>query len=182
MKFFKNRAVAVLLAILVVAGSTLVNTRVRLAEACQQVEDTFFTASAGSKSVYARLDARLDAANGLWSILINHDAEAAAALNQARSAMLDAYDSRDISDMYAANSRLQDAFDTAVTAVSAYTLSASESDALNDYTITFAGAQKMIDESSYNSDVLAFLRTTYNKFPAIILAPLVGVEAPELFD
>lgn len=182
MKFFKNRAVAVLLALLVVAGSTLLNTQIRLSEKCRQVEDGFYASETGSKSIYAYLGDRLDAANGLWTILINHDAEAAAALNQARSALLGVYDARDIAGMYGANNALQQAFDKAAAAVAGYDLTSSESDALNDYTISFAGAQKMIDKSGYNTVVLDFTRTTYEKFPANLLAPLVGVEAPELFD
>lgn len=182
MKFFKNRAVAVLLAILVIAGTIFTNTLVRMTEECQQVEDGFFTSESGSKSIYAYLSSRLDAANGLWTILINHDAEAAASLNQARSGLLDAYDARDISEMYAANSELETAFSEAVSTLSGYTLSSSESDALNDYTITFDGAQRMIDQSDYNGDVLEFMRTTYNRFPATLLTSLLGIDAPELYD
>jgi hypothetical protein len=181
MKLFQNRAIAVLLAIFIVAGSTLLNTQIKLSEQCRQVQDGFFASEEGSKSIYAYLSARLDATNGLWTILINHDAEAAAALNQARAALLDAYDARDISGMYGANSTLQQAFDTAAASAAGYDLTSSESDALNDYTINFAGAQKMIDKSGYNTSVLDFTSTTYDKFPANLLAPLVGVEAPELF-
>ncbi|NCB50904.1 MAG: hypothetical protein EOM54_03325 [Clostridia bacterium] len=182
MKFFKNRAVAVLLAIIVVAGSIFANTFIRLTEECQKVEDGFYTSDTGSKNIYAYLGSRLDASNGLWTILINHDAEAAASLNQARSALLDAYDNRDISDMYGANSELEKAFNEAMSVISGYTLTSLESDALNDYTIIFDGAQRMIDQNSYNSGVLEFMRTTYNKFPAVLLASLLGVQAPELYD
>ncbi|HBR07462.1 MAG TPA: hypothetical protein DD735_01040 [Clostridiales bacterium] len=182
MKLLKNRAVAVLLAVLVVAGSTFLNTRIKLSEECRRVEDGFYTSDSGSKSIYARLDSRLDAANGLWTILLDHDAEAAAELNKARSALLKAYDARDIPDMYDANYVLQKAFDDASSALSGVTLSASEADALHDYVITFAGAQRMIDESDYNDGVLTFMRSTYQRFPASFLAPLAGVKAPELFN
>jgi len=182
MKFFKNRAIAVLLAIFVVAGTVFTNTLVKMTEECQQIEDGFYTSESGAKSIYTYLSSRLDASNGLWTLLINHDAEAAASLNQARSGLLDAYDARDISDMYAANSELETAFTEAVSVLSGYTLSSSESDALNDYTITFDGAQRMIDQNAYNSDVLEFMRTTYNKFPAALLTSLLGIEAPELYD
>lgn len=182
MKLLKNRAVAVLLAVVVVAGSTFTNALIRMTEECQRIEDGFYTSETGAKSIYAYLGSRLDAANGLWTILINHDAEAAASLNQARSGLLDAYDDRDISDMYDANSDLENAFDEAVSALSGYTLSTLESDALNDYTITFDGAQRMIDQNAYNSGVLEFMRSTYNKFPAVLLASLLGIDAPEMYD
>lgn len=181
MKLLKNRLFAILLAVLVVVGSTLLNTQTRLGEACAEVEDGFYTSSGAAKSIYAWLGARLDAANGLWTLLINHDAEAAGTLNAARGTLMDAYEARDIAAMYDANEDLQSAFDSAFTALGGYALTASESDALNDYQVDFAGAQKMIDASEYNSTVLAFERTTLSRFPASLLAPLAGVEAPVLY-
>ncbi|MEG1632789.1 MAG: hypothetical protein RR314_01930 [Oscillospiraceae bacterium] len=183
MKFFQNRAVAVLIAIAVVCGSALVNTQVKLGEASRRVEDSFFVSGdSAPRSPYARLDERLNASNGLWSILVKYDADAAALLSDVRGTLLSAYESRDISDMYDANKELQTAFQTAEAALAAYTLNDTEQSALSDYQTSFSGAQKMIDRSEYNSTVLDFMRGTYDKFPASLLASVTGVDAPELFE
>ena len=182
MKFFGNRAVALILAVIVVVGSTLLNTRLKLGEECQSVEDGFYTASSGSKSVYDRLDARLDAANGVWSLLESHGNSAAEELAVSRSVLLNAMDERDIGDMYDGNQALQTAFDKASAALLKLRLTKNEKDALEDYQTAFAGAQKMIDEADYNGAVLEFRRKVFDKFPASLLAPIVGLDGPELFD
>ena len=40
----------------------------------------------------------------------------------------------------------------------------------------------MIDENSYNSQVLDFVRSTYNKFPTKDLAEFAGVYPPDTFS
>lgn len=182
MDFFRNRLVACVLAVLVVAGSAVINTQVKLGEKCQEVEDGFYTSQSGEKSIYARLDERLDASNGVWSLLVNRDTDAANSLSEARSELISAYDAKDISEMYDANKSLETAFDSAAAVLAACELDSGEIDAMNSYIESFDGAQKMIDRSSYNSTVLEFVRTVYNKFPASLLAPVAGVDSPELFE
>ncbi len=181
MKLLKSRLFAAALAVAVVCGSTLMNTSVKLGERSQEAEDSFYSDVSGSRSVYTRLDERLSAANGLWTIAEGKHNGAAIDLSGARSSLLDAMEDRDISAMYDANAQLQSAFDAAVAALSVRELTDSESSAMEDYVTAFAGAQKMIDESNYNAGVLEFERSTLNKFPASLLAPIVGVEGPELF-
>lgn len=182
MNFFKNPLVAVLLAVIVVAGSTLVNTDVKLGEACQAAEDAFYTNDGSAKSIYSRLDARLDAANGLWTIIQNYNNSEAIDLSAARGTLLSARENRDISDMFAANKALQSAFDSALASLGKYSLDSGEKEAVESYATTFAGAQKMIDESKYNENVLEFQRGVLDKFPASVLKGIVGIDEPELFQ
>ena len=42
MKFFKNRAVALILCVLIVVGATLVNTHVKFGALCRDMTNTFF--------------------------------------------------------------------------------------------------------------------------------------------
>ena len=182
MDFFRSRAGALALTVVAVLGSLLLNTRVKLGNACQKTEDAFYTSETSVKSIYARLDQRADAANGLWSILQKYDADAASRLSLARNVLVDARAARDISAMYDANEALQTAFDTALAALNAQTLSAGDQSAVSDYETAFSGAQKMIDENGYNELTRAFLQKTYDVFPARLLASLTGVDAPELFE
>ena len=46
----------------------------------------------------------------------------------------------------------------------------------------YEGASKMIEQSSYNSSVLEFMRSVYNKFPASRLADFAGVEPAVSFE
>ena len=51
MGFLKSKSGAVVLAALVVVGSTLLNTRVKLGAAVDEVEDLFFTDRDGEKCI-----------------------------------------------------------------------------------------------------------------------------------
>ncbi|HIT29210.1 MAG TPA: hypothetical protein IAC26_00035, partial [Candidatus Scatomorpha stercoravium] len=53
---------------------------------------------------------------------------------------------------------------------------------VDEYETAYNGAQKMIEENSYNSEVLEFMRSTYNKFPTRELAEFAGVNPPETFN
>ena len=69
MDFFKSKAGALLLAVLVVAGSTLLNTRVKLGSAVNEIEDKFYTDIEGERSIYSRLEEKLSASNGYAAVL-----------------------------------------------------------------------------------------------------------------
>ena len=110
------------------------------------------------------------------------DANAAQSLSDARSGLLTAYESRDISAMYDANSELDKVYADAVNALDGAELDESMQNALDSYTTNYEGAQKMIEQNSYNSSVLEFMRSVYNKFPASRLADFAGVEPPVSFE
>ena len=168
---------------LIACGFALVpNTQVKLGEAVQAVEDGFFTSVAGERSIYSRLNEKLDASNGLWTILEGTDAEAAEQLSVSRSALLTAYESRDIAAMSDANAELDKAFAEAEAAAEAAQLDESQTAALSSYVTNYEGAAKMIEQNSYNSRVLEFMRSVFNKFPASRLAAFAGVEPPVSFE
>ncbi len=176
MGFFKNRAVAVILAVIIIPLAVLLNVRVKLGAECRSVEDTFYvSAGSGAKCIYHYLDSRLDAANGLWTLAEQSGADGADELAAARQALLDAYEAKDIGAMYDANSRLETAFAAVETAL-------EDSDGKSSYVTTFDGAQKMIDESGYNAGVYSFRTNTLERFPADLLASIAGVEGPTAFE
>ncbi len=178
----KHPITALLIAILACGFAIVMNTQMKLGERVQAVEDGFFTSVAGERSIYSRLEEKLDAANGLWTELEGVDSGAAQTLSDARSGLLTAYESRDIAAMYDANTELDKAYADAVKALDGAELDENTQSALDDYTTNYEGAQKMIEQNSYNSSVLEFMRSTFNKFPASELADFAGVEPPVSFE
>lgn len=178
----KHPITALLVALIACGFALVLNTQVKLGEAVQAVEDGFFTSVAGERSIYSRLNEKLDASNGLWTILEGTDAEAAEQLSVSRSALLTAYESRDIAAMSDANAELDKAFAEAVSALDGAQLDESQAAALSSYVTNYEGATKMIEQNSYNSSVLEFMRSVYNKFPAAKLAAFAGVEPPVSFE
>lgn len=178
----KHPITALLIAILACGFAIVMNTQMKLGERVQAVEDGFFTSVAGERSIYSRLQEKLDAANGLWTVLEGVDSGAAQTLSDARSGLLTAYESRDIAAMYDANTELDKAYADAVKALDGAELDENTQSALDDYTTNYEGAQKMIEQNSYNSSVLEFMRSTFNKFPASELADFAGVEPPVSFE
>ena len=171
----KHPITALIIAILACGFALVMNTQMKLGERVQAVEDGFFTSVAGERSIYSRLEEKLDAANGLWTVLEGVDANAAQSLSDARSGLLTAYESRDISE-------LDKVYADAVKALDGGELGESMQNALDSYTTNYEGAQKMIEQNSYNSSVLEFMRSTFNKFPTSELASFTGVEPPVSFE
>lgn len=178
----KHPITALLVAILACGFAMVMNTQMMLGEKVQEVEDRFFTSTPGERSIYSRLQEKLDASNGLWTILTDYDEAEAGELSTARSALLTAYDDRDIASMAEANAALDKAFSEAQSALDGSELSESQTSALSSYVSTYEGASKMIAQNSYNSGVLEFMRSVYNKFPASKLADFAGVEPPVSFE
>ncbi len=178
----KHPITALLIAVLACGFALVMNTQSMLGEKVQAVEDGFYTSVAGERSIYSRLQEKLDAANGLWTVLEGVDTSAAQELSDARSSLLTAYESRDIAAMYDANSELDKAYSNAVKALDGAELDENTQSALDDYTTNYEGAQKMIEQNSYNSSVLEFMRSTFNKFPTSELASFTGVEPPVSFE
>lgn len=178
----KHPITALLVAIITCGFALVLNTQMKLGEAVQAVEDGFFTSTPGARSIYSRLQEKLDASNGLWTILEGVYADAADDLSVSRSSLLSAYDSRDIAAMYDANAELDKAFAEAESALDGAELSEGEQKSLESYVSTYEGASKMIEQNSYNSSVLEFMRSVFNKFPASRLAAFAGVEPPVSFE
>lgn len=181
MDFFKKPIVALIVALAVVCGSTVLNTQIKLGEEIQAVEDSFYTSVSGEKSIYSRLEERLAAANGLWTILTKYDSDAAEELADERQYLIWSCQNRDIQSMIYNNNELATVFADSVSLLNGYELSQAELEDVAYYTESFVGAQKMIEKSSYNSQVLEFLRSTYDKFPANFLAIFAGVDEPVPF-
>lgn len=182
MNFFKKPVVAVILALILCSGALVFNTQAKLGDEIDAVEDAFFENVEGQRSIYTRLLEKLQAVNGVWSILERYDEQAAQELADEQDYLQWACDSASINSMYYANEDLTSEFNSAVRTLGTYELTDDERADLDSYVEAFNGAQKMIDENSYNSQVLDFVRSTYNKFPTKELADFAGVYPPDTFS
>ena len=183
MSFLQNRAVAVILAAVVVVGSTLLAGRANLARACAAQEEAFFTVSEGKAPVYY-IDQLISASASLANLAEKYDyADNAAALRQARQELLRAEEARDIPGMYAA---CQDLY-AAVRAFDNFSVSELTQDNLHDPGLfidnvtVISGAASQLEKSGYNDAVTEFLQKTYHRFPSSLFARLFSIEAPALF-
>ena len=182
MNFFKKPTVAVILAVILCSGILVFNTQTKLGNEIDAVEDAFFENVDGQRSIYTRLLEKLQATNGVWTILARYDEQAAQDLANEQDYLRWACDSASISSMYYANDDLTAEFNQALRTLDTYELTEDEQADLDSYVEAFNGAQKMIDENSYNSQVLDFVRSTYNKFPTKDLAEFAGVYPPDTFS
>lgn len=182
MNFFKKPTVAVILAVILCSGILVFNTQTKLGNEIDAVEDAFFENVDGQRSIYTRLLEKLQATNGVWTILARYDEQAAQDLANEQDYLQWACDSASISSMYYANDDLTAEFNQALRTLDTYGLTEDEQADLDSYVEAFNGAQKMIDENSYNSQVLDFVRSTYNKFPTKDLAEFAGVYPPDTFS
>lgn len=188
MDLFKKRSTAIVVFVAVVIVFSLIGCRLSLNRACRQAEDAFFDSSLLQAEGYYtcpgdQLEHCVDYATRLLTV-IGSDGEwsdAYEALVQARLALIDAMDARNISDAGAANQALAEAVaDVQALVDSGASLPASYDD-VDSILSDFAGAQAVLDDNAYNSYILAFREDVLGAFPANILRHLLGVKAPETF-
>lgn len=181
MKFFRKSAVALLLAVIVVPVSLLLNTGIRLTRESQQLLESFYTDSeVYGKSPSYYINSRISDAASLATVGSHYEelTEETEMLRLARSTLVAAYESGYIYGMARANDELTKA--VGLFAQTAETVNFTEMDAANytDRIQALAGAQRNLDNHSYNDRVEAFSRQIHSN----PLAALVRVDIPDLFQ
>ena len=114
MNFFKKPTVAVILAVILCSGILVFNTQTKLGNEIDAVEDAFFENVDGQRSIYTRLLEKLQATNGVLTILARYDEQAAQDLANEQDYLQWACDSASISSMYYANDDLTAEFNQAL--------------------------------------------------------------------
>ena len=206
MKILQNRKFAILVFILVVIVWTLLGSHHSLSRAANQVEEAFFDKSALSLRRAEFLDAQsrgfdslgsytlamegyysapaahledcVDYANRILALIKDDVSEQTYnEIYEARRTLITALESRDISDIYDAQSQLH-----------AHIMQLDESIVTNNYDdfisvrVDFINADDTAKDSGYNQCVDYFLITEMNRFPASILRRLTSVDMPEKFE
>ena len=182
LNFFRNKLVALIIAVVAVGTSTLVSVNAKLSSACEAQEAAFFTAREG-KAPGRYIDQQISAAAALATVGGHYASleRDVAALRDARTALVRAYEDRDIPDICEAAGKLERQVETFEDVLGRYPLSAEDKSAAEDAFDTVYGARKMIADSSYNADVRAFNSRVYNAFPANVFAELLNIDEPELY-
>ncbi len=167
---------------------SLVGSHLSLTKACREAEAAFFDRSLLHADGYYtcpgdQLTARVDLTNRLLSV-IGSDGQWAGTyetLRDARAALIQALDSRDIPAIAQANEQLE----TAVLEVRTMAEGGAPLDDSHDdweaILSDLASAQALVDDPAYNEHILAFREEVLSPFPANILRHLTGVRAPETF-
>ena len=182
MKFFQNKIVAIVIAVVVVIASTCISGSVGLSNACDDTEAAFFSVKGGKAPAYY-VDQQISAAASLAAIGDHYAdlGEVTENLRAARRKLVDAYEDKDIEDIAEACSELREQVDVFAARVQNVLLSENDSRTYADDLATLNGTRNMLLSSSYNKTVDKFMRTVYNRFPATLFAGLFDVDAPAQF-
>ena len=183
MNFLKKPFVAVLLSALIICGSTLLSTDIKLGRECQNITDGFYEGvvyeNYQHKSIASQIRNICGAADGMVTIANNYDIDTDA-VRAATDEMKNALTYGSVSYLHYLYEDLLQAVKPLEDQLSRAELSDRDAEGFAQYSSTISGAQSVIENSGYNESVRAFLRDEIH-FPADFFAELAGVELPELF-
>ena len=183
MNFLKKPFVAVLLSALIICGSTLLSTDIKLGRECQNITDGFYEGvvyeNYQHKSIASQIRNICGAADGMVTIANNYDIDTDA-VRAATDEMKNALTYGSVSYLHYLYEDLLQALKPLEDQLSRAELSDRDAEGFAQYSSTISGAQSVIENSGYNESVRAFLRDEIH-FPADFFAELAGLELPELF-
>lgn len=176
MKFFKNRVVAIVLCVLIVAGATLLNTAIRFGSVCREIAGSFYH----DEEISSQLEVLYSEAVSLAVIAGNNGIDATALLSATNELHQSLSQSSGASSVYAAYEKLNTELTAMEQKLLAVALSDSDAQSVSSSLVQIHAAQVRLASSAYNANVRDFLRR-YDHFPTNILAKLAGVTLPEEF-
>ena len=179
MKFFQNRAVAIVITVAAVIASTLLNVNTNMRRDYTTLKESFFSVS-GKTPVYY-VDAQISAAASLATVADHYDSLSGDAVRSARKALIEAEASWDISDIYDASTALSSAVDELSAAAASVSLSEADKATFADGTAAVAGARRNLLESDYNVNAYRMIRKNYSRLPGSFFVSLLHIPQPELF-
>lgn len=186
MDTLKKRPVAILLALVIVVGSTLLSSGIKLKQACQTVTDGFYSGVTYGgyehPSIQSQLKNVSSAALGLATLAANYTGVDASAVKSARNDLDSSLENGTPGEIYDRYTALLSGTAALTADLQAQPLSDRDASGVTQYESILTSASGVIDKSGYNDTVRGFLRDTYDAFPASFFAGLTGVSAPELFE
>ena len=179
MKLFQNRVFAVFLAVLVVIGSTILNTDVKFGRKCSEVSGQF-TRGGSPASISGQLVNILSDSESLSALAARYGADTKT-LDEANSQLRSRLTAKlGASYVYVSYNKLCSALTSLMGQLANSPLSEQDSAEVTRCADSIAEAQNAITMSDYNSVVRSFLHR-YDRFPTNALAKLAGVDMPETF-
>ena len=182
-KFLSSPVVALILIIIVVCGSTVVNTRVKLGKQCDALNETFYSSSFVQEPTIADSLRKLCNASEQLVLLgtkydVDDAEDAMEAIDDIRSAIRN--QSNETASIFKDYEELLKETFALESALSRMQLSETDEEAYASAQHSASEAKADIDSSSYNDRVRAFQKR-YHSFPTPQIAKLSGVSFPELF-
>lgn len=177
MKFFKNRAVAIILCVLMVLGSTLLNTRVKFGRQCRNVEQSFYDAGGISEQLEL-----IRSKAGFLADMAEAKGLDTSSLRNASQALEDKLGQRrlDITGIHSCYEALDRELKNVETKLITSSLTDQEAETFSSSLELIHNAQAKLSTATYNETVRSFCRRN-DRFPTNILAKLAGVSLPEEF-
>ena len=181
MKLLKKPAVAILLVVLLVVGSTLLSADLKLSRACTRVIDGFYDGIKRQPAAAQAIRSLCDDADQMVIIGDNYGIDTAplaadtAALRQAVG-----YDNPDVAAVYAAFSPFYTKLKVLENDLMHTDLSERHKEQMAEYSEDIAQSRARIDSSGYNESVSSFLRKN-DRFPTRQFANLFNISYPAYF-
>lgn len=181
-KTLSNPIVALILTVIVVFGSTAVNTRVRLGRQCEVISERFYSGRDSETAIADSLRSLCSASEDILLLGMKYDVEDDGDTVGTIEQIRDALGGRSVhaASMY---SDYQDLLKSTFALESTLArMQLSETDEINYAEAQHAAsdAKARIDASTYNDVVRAFLKVNH-RFPTPQIAALSGVSLPEAF-
>ena len=181
-KFLSNPAVAMVIAVIVVIGSILINTRVKLGSQCDVLNAYFYETGTEEVSVAGSLRSFCNAVEQILILGEKYDLndleETQLCVDNIRDALRShSYDTGTIYKNY--DQLLKNTF-SIESSLARTSLSPEDKSSYDSAQHNAAEAKAAIDSSSYNDSARRFLKKN-TRFPTPQLAAVTGVQMPELF-
>jgi hypothetical protein len=185
MSFFRKRAVAVILAILVVLAGTYYSAYAKLGSKCSSVESGFYNGVTYSGYLHPSINGQLenisDSVQGMITICENYGVDTQEISK--RKAVLDSSldEKASISSLYSSYSSLSSSIDDLENEMTSIELSERYTQGWNGYVNDIASAQQTIKNSGYNDSVDELLREIDSNIIASYIMLNTNIKAPEYF-
>ena len=177
-KFFSNPVVAMILAVVVVIGSVVVNTRVKLGRECEAVSGRFYGASSIADDLLTLCGASEKLVLLGTRCGVTDAEDAMEPIGQIRELVRErSYEAGAIFEQY--DQLLKDTF-ALESQLARMDLGAEDAEAYSGAQHSAAEAKAGIDGSAYNDSVRSFLKHN-GSFPTPQIAAFSGVSLPEYF-
>ena len=168
MSILKSKPIAIIIAAVLVIGSTFLGAKISLEKEAREVMDLFYEGVEYDgyvhPSIYSQLEKRADAANGLTSVARSYGLESDCdELTEARELL---FYSSGANGYYHFDQELEKAFNVLKNELENIELSEREAQAVENYVSIFENAKHVIDNSGYNDAVREFYRDEVYQFPA----------------
>ena len=175
MTVFKNRAMALLLCVLCVFGSSVWNVNRNLEKEAEKAEELF----EAHNGIEDQIESRISYCSQLWSVA--RDFPSAAAFRDAYNALYEAEEHGTPADMARANEELTSAAEKLHTEILAASRVTEDAEYYYDLQQNAARVMDELADKGYNSAAADYRRLT-NSFPLSLLRPFIFVEAPVPFE